>query len=203
MIEKIKKVLLQLGLDKISRKIFKIFFWKRRLFMKFPPYGDSFQKYILSRLDPVRYESIALALNTIEKQKLDGAIAEVGVYRGETSKVINKFVSNKKIYLFDTFAGFPENDLEVDQDDRFRDTNIELVKKNIETEHLFFTTDLKKAVLSSNIIFICVGTPTNKKDNSANLKYVFQVAKEIRKYIKNRIYTDKLKKFVSFIVYLN
>ena len=131
MIEKIKKVLLELGLDKISRKIFKIFFWKRRLFMKFPPYGDSFQKYILSRLDPVRYESIALALNTIEKQKLDGAIAEVGVYRGETSKVINKFVSNKKIYLFDTFAGFPENDLEVDQDDRFRDTNIELVKKNI------------------------------------------------------------------------
>ena len=56
MIEKIKKVLLQLGLDKISRKIFKIFFWKRRLFMKFPPYGDSVQKYILSRLDPVRYE---------------------------------------------------------------------------------------------------------------------------------------------------
>ena len=82
-------------------------------------------------LDPVRYESIALALNTIDKQKLDGAIAEVGVYRGETSKVINKFVSNKKIYLFDTFAGFPENHLEVDQDDRFRDTNIELVKKNI------------------------------------------------------------------------
>ena len=49
MIEKIKKVLLQLGLDKISRKIFKIFFWKRRLFMKFPPYGNSFHKYILSK----------------------------------------------------------------------------------------------------------------------------------------------------------
>ena len=70
--------------------------------MKFPPYGNSFHKYILSKLDPVRYESIALALNTIDKQKLDGAIAEVGVYRGETSKVINKFVSNKNIYLFDS-----------------------------------------------------------------------------------------------------
>ena len=29
-----------------------------------------------------------------------------------------------------------------------------------------------------------MGTPTNAKDNSADLKYVFQVAKQISKYIK-------------------
>ena len=33
------------------------------------------------------------------------------------------------------------------------------------------------------LLFICVGTPTSKNNNSANLKYVFNAAKEISKYI--------------------
>ena len=60
----------------------------------------------------------------------------------------------------------------------------EIVKKNLQQKKLFFTTDVKTAVTNSDIIFICVGTPTNKKNNLANLRYVFQASKEIRKYIK-------------------
>mgnify|MGYP000675141092 FL=1 len=60
----------------------------------------------------------------------------------------------------------------------------EMVKKNYKDKRLIFTTDLKKAVTYSDIIFICVGTPTIKKSNSVNLKYVFKVVKDIRKYIK-------------------
>ncbi len=60
----------------------------------------------------------------------------------------------------------------------------ELIKKNSKQKRLFFTTDLKHAVQKSDIIFICVGTPTNKNNNSANLKYVFQVANELKKIIK-------------------
>ena len=60
----------------------------------------------------------------------------------------------------------------------------ELIKKNFKQKRLFFTTDLKLAVQKSDIIFICVGTPTNKNSNSANLKYVFQVANELKKIIK-------------------
>ena len=60
----------------------------------------------------------------------------------------------------------------------------EIVKKNYKDKRLFFTTDLKKAVIYSDIIFICVGTPTIKNSNSVNLKYVFKVVKDIRKYIK-------------------
>jgi len=60
----------------------------------------------------------------------------------------------------------------------------EMVKKNYKDKRLIFTTDLKKAVIYSDIIFICVGTPTIKNSNSANLKYVFKVVKDIRKYIK-------------------
>ena len=60
----------------------------------------------------------------------------------------------------------------------------EMVKRNYEDKRLIFTTDLKKAVTYSDIIFICVGTPTIKNSNSVDLKYVFSVVNDIRKYLK-------------------
>tara|TARA_B100001079_G_scaffold237403_1_gene220400 strand:+ start:854 stop:2152 length:1299 start_codon:yes stop_codon:yes gene_type:complete len=60
----------------------------------------------------------------------------------------------------------------------------EILKRNFKQKRLIFTTDLKTAVVNSDIIFICVGTPTKKNRNSAELKYVFQVANEIKSYIK-------------------
>ena len=54
----------------------------------------------------------------------------------------------------------------------------ELVKKNLKNNRLNFSTNLKESVRKSDIIFICVGTPTKKNSNSADLKYVFSVAKE-------------------------
>ena len=59
----------------------------------------------------------------------------------------------------------------------------EILKKNYREKRLIFTTDLKKAVLNSDIIFICVGTPTLKNSDSADLKYVFNVAKQLKKLI--------------------
>ena len=59
----------------------------------------------------------------------------------------------------------------------------ELVIKNYKNKKLKFSTNLKKSVLKSDIIFICVGTPTKKKTDSADLKQVFNVAKEIRSCI--------------------
>ena len=59
----------------------------------------------------------------------------------------------------------------------------EVLKRNYKAKRLFFTDDLKEAVLKADIIFICVGTPTKKNSNSADLKYVFQVANELKKII--------------------
>ncbi len=39
----------------------------------------------------------------------------------------------------------------------------ELVKKNLKNNRLNFSTNLNEAVRKSDIIFICVGTPTKKK----------------------------------------
>ena len=59
----------------------------------------------------------------------------------------------------------------------------ELVNKNYSSGRLKFTTNLKIAVKNSDIVFICVGTPTSKKNRSADLRYVFKVATELAKYI--------------------
>ena len=59
----------------------------------------------------------------------------------------------------------------------------EILKKNYKQKRLIFTSDLKKAVKNSDIIFICVGTPTKKNSNSADLKFVFKVARDLKKVI--------------------
>ena len=60
----------------------------------------------------------------------------------------------------------------------------ELVLKNHKNGRLKFSTNLKEAVSKSDIIFICVGTPTKKHGAAADLSQVFNVAKEIRNSIK-------------------
>ena len=56
----------------------------------------------------------------------------------------------------------------------------ELVLKNYKNNKLKFSTNLKESVLKSDIIFICVGTPTKKKGHGADLSQIFKVIKEIR-----------------------
>ncbi len=46
-----------------------------------------------------------------------------------------------------------------------------------------YTTNFKDVYKNANVIFICVGTP-EKKDGSANLKYIYTVANEIAKNIE-------------------
>lgn len=45
------------------------------------------------------------------EKKVQGAVAELGVYRGDFAKVINGTFLDRKCYLFDTFEGFPDSDL--------------------------------------------------------------------------------------------
>ncbi len=61
----------------------------------------------------------------------------------------------------------------------------ELVKKNYKAGRLNFTTDLSNAVKNSNIIFICVGTPTKKKSYSADLRQIYKAVNNLRKYINS------------------
>jgi len=59
----------------------------------------------------------------------------------------------------------------------------ELVLKNYKNKRLKFSTNLKDSISKSDIVFICVGTPTKKNGSAADLSQVFNVAKEIRSSI--------------------
>jgi len=62
----------------------------------------------------------------------------------------------------------------------------ELINKNYKNGRLKFSTNLKDSVTKSDIVFICVGTPTKKNGNAADLSQVYNVAKKIRSYIKSK-----------------
>ena len=57
----------------------------------------------------------------------------------------------------------------------------ELILRNIKQKRLNFSTDISSSIKNSDIIFICVGTPTIKNSNKANLKYVYKVVTDIKK----------------------
>ena len=59
----------------------------------------------------------------------------------------------------------------------------ELVFKNYKNKRLKFSTNLDESIKKSDIIFICVGTPTKKNGSGADLSQVYSVAKEISKSI--------------------
>ena len=62
----------------------------------------------------------------------------------------------------------------------------ELIKKNFLAKRLSFTNNIKNAINASDIIFICVGTPTKKSTFDVDLSFINQCVKEILKYSKKR-----------------
>ena len=55
----------------------------------------------------------------------------------------------------------------------------ELVLKNYKNKRLKFSTNLHESVIMSDIIFICVGTPTKKNSDAADLSQIYSVTKKI------------------------
>lgn len=103
----------------------------------------------------------------------EGEIAEVGVYKGGTGKLIAKACPNKKVHLFDTFSGMPQTDSNVDhhKEGDFSDTSLEAVKdflkglNNIEFHPGFFpaTADAVKDRLFS-LVYVDVDIYQSVKD---------------------------------------
>lgn len=60
----------------------------------------------------------------------------------------------------------------------------DVVLSNINAKRLSFTTSLAAGIRDADIVFICVGTPQGD-DGRADLRYVWQVAKEIGEHIQD------------------
>lgn len=85
-------------------------------------------------LDYVRYATLGLCFQEIERRQVPGSVAEVGVYRGDFAKRLNHLFPGRKLYLFDTFAGFDHQDVATEQasgfstgTQNFADTSVETV----------------------------------------------------------------------------
>ncbi|MFH1171020.1 MAG: TylF/MycF/NovP-related O-methyltransferase [bacterium] len=117
--------------ERIGKKLYRRYASRFRFLMNYPTYDRAMKKEILKSGDPIRYAFIACALARIVQENIDGAIAEVGVYQGETSRFIQQCIGARVLFLFDTFEGFPSGDLEISRDERFRKTNLDIVKTNL------------------------------------------------------------------------
>ena len=75
------------------------------------------------------------------EENISGACAEVGVFRGESAKKINHYFHDRKLHLYDTFEGFSEMDIEIEnqfgsrhvKEGQFGDTSLQIVMEHMET----------------------------------------------------------------------
>lgn len=84
------------------------------------------------RFDLNRLLFLMVHAEQLTRDAIPGAIAEVGVYKGNSAAVLHAVMPDREMYLFDTFTGFDDRDLE-DHPDRkrrrsFADTSVDAVR---------------------------------------------------------------------------
>lgn len=84
-------------------------------------------------LQEERLAVMRMCIGTIKERKIEGQVAEVGVYKGEFAQYLNKYFSDRKLYLFDTFEGMSENTevYDVTKGKSFADTSLETVMQKM------------------------------------------------------------------------
>ena len=91
-------------------------------------HGDvsgSLRKLERTYRDKVRFYTFWLQIERIRVNNISGAFAELGVYHGETARIIHAMNPERDLHLFDTFDGFRESDLamEKSKDEKYNTSN--------------------------------------------------------------------------------
>lgn len=88
--------------------------------------------------DKVRLYNFWLQIQRLEKDNVVGDFAELGVYKGESARLLHLMAPGRVLHLFDTFEGFTEADLKPEtgkaatySTKNFADTSVEKVIKKI------------------------------------------------------------------------
>jgi len=107
------------------------YFWSFYTHKLFKPFAwlDAQKKGHLSKIisqherkfkDKNRYYSLWLQLQRISKNNIPGDLAELGVYKGETAKLIHHLIPDRNLFLFDSFSGLPKQVIREDCDGTVR-----------------------------------------------------------------------------------
>ena len=88
--------------------------------------------------DKVRFYTFWFQIERLKRERVSGAFAELGVYKGVTARIIHEMDNSRQLQLFDTFNGFDNNDLKLEKGIEndpmtpdFKDTNLEIVKSYV------------------------------------------------------------------------
>jgi O-methyltransferase len=78
----------------------------------FPAQGPEQRTIVdLEPWDCVRRDMLALLLRSLVVRGIEGDVAEVGVWRGWTARLLHSYLPERELHLFDTFAGFASEDV--------------------------------------------------------------------------------------------
>lgn len=88
------------------------------------------------RADLARLVMFVENARLIEHEGIPGSLAELGVYRGTTAKLLHALFPGRTLWLFDTFEGFDPRDLAHERRAkgdgfRFDDTSLEAVLRHV------------------------------------------------------------------------
>lgn len=119
-----------------THKLFKPFVWLDA--QKNKQHTKNLLKHEKGFKDKIRFYSLWLQCQRIIKDNIEGSIAELGVYKGETAKLIHHQLPDRPFYLFDSFSGLPKQVIKEDCDGivrpqtvKFDNTSPDEVRKNI------------------------------------------------------------------------
>lgn len=79
--------------------------------------GDKVERkiYDTDPNDCVRRDMLVLLLRSLNERRVEGDLAELGVYRGLTARLFHQYMPDRMLHLFDTFEGFSKEDLAAEQ----------------------------------------------------------------------------------------
>jgi hypothetical protein len=86
-----------------------LFHWEERALWELPEIVRA-MRLVTDRTVITSDRLVTLALGVRNTSHLPGEMAEAGVYRGGSAKLISIMNPNKRLHLFDTFEGIPEDD---------------------------------------------------------------------------------------------
>jgi len=115
--------------------------------------------------DKTRFFNFWLQVERLKKDNVEGVFAELGVYKGDSAKVIHLMDPTREFHLFDTFEGFKQKDLEIESGKaatytphNFADTSIEAVIKKLKSDsfvfHKGYFPDTAKSVLHKKFALV-------------------------------------------------
>lgn len=88
-----------------------------------------------NQVDLVRLLFLIETLRDIQ-ENIPGSFAELGVYKGHSAKIIHTMAPDRKLFLFDTFSGFHQDDFKAELEKKsssnnFEDNNLDTVRSYV------------------------------------------------------------------------